>query len=118
VILNLARNGIEAMETVCSPRDKVLKAEVVIADAAEIVVRIVDCGHGISAVDAEHLFEPFYSTKEQGLGIGLAICRSIVEAHGGKLWYAPSAPHGTAFQFTLPIARETTDHDASHGLHR
>jgi signal transduction histidine kinase len=118
VILNLARNGIEAMETVCSPRDKVLKAEVVIADAAEIVVRIVDRGHGISAVDAEHLFEPFYSTKEQGLGIGLAICRSIVEAHGGKLWYAPSAPHGTAFQFTLPIARETTDHDASHGLHR
>lgn len=102
VLVNLARNGIEAMDGV-APRDKVLRVEVSAPAADGLCVRVADRGRGISAADAAHLFEPFYSTKPQGLGIGLAICRSIVEAHGGRLALLPSEGRGATFQFTLPV---------------
>ena len=55
---------------------------------------------------AKRIFEPFFTTKPDGLGMGLSICRSIIEAHGGQLWVSPSAPHGTAFRFTVPVRTE------------
>lgn len=102
VLLNLARNGIEAMDAL-PPSDKLLRVEVSAPAPGQVRVRVIDRGRGLSEEDAAHLFEPFYSTKPQGLGIGLAICRSIIEAHGGKLACLPSPDEGTVFQFTLPV---------------
>jgi signal transduction histidine kinase len=65
---------------------------------------VADRGPGIACADDERIFEPFYTTKGAGLGIGLAISRAIVEAHGGKLWYVPNDGGGTVFQFSLPVA--------------
>ena len=107
VVLNLARNGIEAMDASGIP-DKVLRVEVHNYGSEEVIVRVADRGTGVNPADREHIFEPFFSTKERGLGIGLAICRSIVEAHGGKLWHSSSA-EGTVFQFTLPTAAEKAE---------
>ena len=72
-----------------------------IADGVRIEVR--DSGTGLEPERATHLFEPFYTTKSEGLGIGLSISRSIVEAHGGRLWATPNDGPGATFQFTLPI---------------
>jgi signal transduction histidine kinase len=69
---------------------------------AGVVVEVRDSGTGLDAERAERLFEPFYSTKEAGLGVGLSICRSIIEAHGGRLWAEPNSPHGAVFRFSLP----------------
>jgi two-component system sensor kinase FixL len=69
-----------------------------------IEVGVTDSGPGISAELAKHLFEPFVSTKHDGMGLGLSICRSIVEAHGGELWSEPNPAGGTIFRFTLPKA--------------
>jgi signal transduction histidine kinase len=106
VLLNLARNGIDAMQEV-PQANRILRVAASRSGGREIVVRVRDSGKGITAHDAEHLFEPFYTTKEKGLGIGLAICRSIVEAHGGKLSFLPNSTGGGAvFEFTLPIVAD------------
>jgi signal transduction histidine kinase len=65
-------------------------------------VTVGDTGPGLAPAMLEHLFEAFYTTKPGGLGLGLSICRSIVEAHGGRLWASAREPHGAAFQFTVP----------------
>jgi PAS domain S-box-containing protein len=98
VLFNLVRNGMEAMEGVSG--DKKLR---VIACPSEEGIRteVVDRGRGIENPD--RIFEPFFTTKGQGLGMGLAICRSIVEAHGGRLWAANNQSGGARFVFTLPI---------------
>jgi signal transduction histidine kinase len=70
-------------------------------DAISVEVR--DSGTGLDPEHAPHLFEPFYTTKSEGLGIGLSISRSIVEAHGGRLSAAANSPHGTVFSFLLPV---------------
>ena len=64
--------------------------------------RVRDTGPGLALESLPRLFEPFYTTKAEGMGMGLAICRSIVEAHGGRLWATECEPHGTLFQFTIP----------------
>jgi signal transduction histidine kinase len=100
VIFNLVLNGIEAMETVTDrPRKLWICSKLRRGDA--IVVEIRD--HGTGLADAEKAFEAFYTTKEKGMGMGLAICRSIVEAHGGRLGITPSQGPGTTFFFTLPL---------------
>lgn len=103
VVLNLIRNGMEAFD---DRAERVLEIKTTAGpDVLEVVVR--DNGRGFPATDADRLFEPFFTTKSEGLGMGLAISRSIIEAHGGRLWAAPSAGRGAQFHFTLPIPRES-----------
>jgi len=67
-------------------------------------VRVTDCGTGVTPDDAEHIFEPFFTTKSNGMGMGLAISRTIIEAHGGEIWLKSNAMDGTTFTFILPPA--------------
>jgi PAS domain S-box-containing protein len=98
VLFNLIRNGVEAMETVT--HDRVLTMRVRrVGDMVQ--TELSDRGSGIAF--PEKVFEPFYTTKEHGMGMGLAICRSIVESHGGRLWAQKNEPQGATFIFTLPI---------------
>ncbi len=104
VVLNLIRNGIEAVEE-ADINGSVITVGVTGTAANEIVVSVADNGPGIVPGDAERIFDAFYSTKGGGLGVGLSICRAIVEAHGGRLWFNPNADGGCVFQFTLPAMR-------------
>src|SRR3546814_19129741 len=91
VLVNLIRNGMEAMASVSG--EKVLDLRVCQIESA-VQIEIRDRGHGIESPD--RIFEPFFTTKEHGMGMGLAICRSIVESHGGRLWTAKNEPQGAA----------------------
>ena len=71
-------------------------------------VEVRDSGPGLDRAQLESLFDPFYTTKPDGLGMGLTISRSIIEAHGGRLWAEPNRPSGAVFRFTLPVAEETS----------
>ena len=106
VIINLLMNGIEAMQSVTDrPRELVIRSA---QDATRrVLVSVTDCGVGIAAEDADRLFNAFFTTKSSGMGMGLSICRSIVEAHGGRLWATANVPHGATFQFTLPANTDT-----------
>jgi PAS domain S-box-containing protein len=100
VLINLAMNGIEAMSEVDSRRRELtVKTEV---SAKGVIAAVSDCGGGIDAAQAEQIFKPFHTTKSGGLGMGLAISRSIIESHGGKLWAEPNPGGGAIFKFTLP----------------
>src|SRR5438046_8682279 len=98
---NLMRNASEAMRQMTSPRELLISAEA--GDSKGVVVVVRDSGPGLDSKSHERLFEPFYTTKPQGMGMGLAICRSLIEAHGGRLWATTNAAHGAVFPFTLPI---------------
>jgi signal transduction histidine kinase len=101
VVLNLLVNAIEAMSaSVGRPRELAIGSAPDSEDTVTVEVR--DSGPGIGSDHAERLFEAFYSTKEDGIGMGLSISRSIIEAHGGRLWVTPNEPHGAAFRFSLP----------------
>ena len=102
VILNLVMNGIEAMQSVTDrPRELVIRSRQ--DEKQKVLVSVTDCGPGISAENADRLFTAFFTTKSSGMGMGLSICRSIMEAHEGRLWAAANLPHGATFQFTLPV---------------
>ena len=102
VLLNLIVNAIEAMNAIKErPRELTIVSASDGPDAVSIEVR--DSGTGIDPDQTPHIFEPFYTTKAEGLGIGLSISRSIVEAHGGRLSAAANAPHGTVFSVSLPV---------------
>jgi C4-dicarboxylate-specific signal transduction histidine kinase len=107
VILNLVRNAIESMARLPCSAAKVLTIEAGAEDNQNIFVLVADSGEGFDAANAERIFEPFYSTKVSGLGIGLSLCRTIIEAHGGRLWAWPAPEGGAVFKFTLPCAEET-----------
>jgi signal transduction histidine kinase len=83
-----------------APRELLLTAETTEADAVGVAVR--DSGPGLAPEALERLFDAFYTTKPNGLGLGLSICRSIIEAHGGRLWVTANMPRGAIFQFLLP----------------
>ena len=105
VILNLIVNGIEAMSDVADrPRELVLVSAA--HEAGGVLVEVHDSGSGLDPERADQLFEAFYSTKPEGTGMGLTISRSIVEAHGGRLWATPNEPHGAVFRFSLPVDEE------------
>ena len=102
VLLNLVKNGIEAMNDVPFERRRLtIQAEVV--DERMLEVAISDQGHGLNEDDMDRIFAPFYTTKPDGMGIGLPICRSIIEFHQGRLWAEPRRDGGTVFRFTVPI---------------
>ncbi|QGZ39605.1 two-component system sensor histidine kinase DctS [Pseudoduganella flava] len=104
VLLNLTRNGIEAMANVALSR-RVLRVAARHDEAAgQVVVSVIDNGHGIPADVAERLFSPFFSTKAEGMGMGLNICRTAIEFHGGTLTHQDNPQGGTIFTFTLPVA--------------
>lgn len=108
VLLNLIRNAVEAMEG-CDRRELVLSTTAVGDEEVELAV--ADTGPGLSDEIAERLFEPFNSTKSHGLGVGLSICRTIVEAHEGRLWAEPGLEGGTVFRFTLTRMDRAEQHD-------
>jgi signal transduction histidine kinase len=101
VMLNLAMNGIEAMKEVAE-RPSELLIQSLLDSSGAVLIAVRDTGLGLDPQGMERVFEAFYTTKAEGLGMGLAICRSIIEAHGGRLWASANAPWGTVFQFTLP----------------
>ena len=103
VLLNLVKNAIEAMREVPAAQRE-LRVEGRVNLDGEIEVRVRDRGHGLSAADQDQLFSPFFTTKTDGLGIGLAICRSIIEYHEGRLFFEPRDGGGSVFGFTLPRA--------------
>ncbi|MDE2466308.1 MAG: PAS domain S-box protein [Alphaproteobacteria bacterium] len=102
VIVNLMRNAVEAMED-CPQRRLTVVAEALPDEMAK--VSVIDTGPGIEPDVAARLFQPFVTSKQQGMGVGLSICKSIVTGHGGKLWTEPNPDGGTIFHLTLPIAR-------------
>jgi len=103
VILNLIANGIEAMEEVTGrPRELSIGAKS--TDDGRVLISVSDCGTGIEPESADHLFEAFFTTKQEGMGLGLSISRTIVEGHQGRLWATPNTQGGATFQFTLPVA--------------
>jgi PAS domain S-box-containing protein len=98
VLINLIRNGIEAMDSTAG--DRVIRMRV---RRMQDVVRTEISDHGRGVEFPDKIFEPFFTTKEDGMGMGLAVCRSIVESHGGRLWAEKNEPHGATFIFTLPV---------------
>jgi PAS domain S-box-containing protein len=105
VLLNLVVNGCDAMAGV-EGVDRRLLVRTELMDGEDVRVSVADLGHGISPEIMLRIFEPFFTTKTQGLGLGLAVCRTIISAHGGKLWATNNAERGATFQFTLPINSE------------
>jgi PAS domain S-box-containing protein len=103
VVLNLVLNAAEAMGSVeAEPRDLLISTE---QHHTGVLVAVRDCGPGIDPAHLERVFEAFYTTKSRGVGMGLSICRSIIDAHGGRLWAEANEPRGAIFQFTLPAVQ-------------
>ncbi len=107
VVLNLVRNAIDAMTDVTEERREVLLSSRRTEDE-EVEITVADHGTGLAPEATEHLFNPFFTTKASGTGLGLAISRSIVRAHGGRLWHTPNDDCGVRFHFTLPVSPAVT----------
>jgi PAS domain S-box-containing protein len=105
VIMNLIMNGMEAMQAVRG-RPPILTIRSYLDDSRQVGVAVQDSGIGLTVDGQDRLFQAFFSTKQGGLGIGLSICRSIIEGHGGRLWASANADHGATFQFALPRAED------------
>jgi C4-dicarboxylate-specific signal transduction histidine kinase len=101
VVLNLVMNGVDAMRAVMD-RSRLLTVRSQLDDRNNIVVNVTDSGVGLDPASRERIFETFFTTKAAGMGMGLAISKSIIEAHHGRLWAAPGAPIGAMFAFALP----------------
>ena len=105
VTINLIMNGIEAMQPITDrPRELVIRSHQ--DEARQVLVTVEDCGVGISAENADRLFNAFFTTKSSGMGMGLSICRSIITAHGGRMSAGNNPGSGAMFQFTLPSHQE------------
>jgi len=102
VLLNLIFNATDAMASV-DPRSRRLRIESQLMDKGGVQVAVRDAGVGLSETDMRRIFTPSYTTKPDGTGVGLSICRSIIEAHGGRVWAVPNDDAGATFCFTLPV---------------
>ncbi|HLZ02777.1 MAG TPA: PAS domain S-box protein [Bradyrhizobium sp.] len=105
VVLNLILNAVEAMSCLDEP-PRELRVSTTRNASGAILVAVRDSGPGLDPTIVNRLFDPFYTTKPEGIGMGLAICNSIIEAHGGRLWASANEPRGAVFQFTLPAERK------------
>jgi C4-dicarboxylate-specific signal transduction histidine kinase len=105
VMLNLVMNGVEAMSAVDGSRNLTILSKSHLGDGIHISVE--DTGAGVDAANVQRVFDSFFTTKAAGMGMGLSICRSIIGAHGGRIWFEPKTPSGAIFRFTLPIGGET-----------
>lgn len=105
VISNLVANAIDALSGI-SARERLLRVSSSRPDADHVLVSVEDSGSGVDPALKERIFEPFQTTKSGGMGMGLMFCRSVIEAHGGRLWVMDNAPHGAIFRFTLPSGDE------------
>jgi len=111
IVLNLVMNGIEAMSGI-TDRQRLLSVATQREESGDILVSVEDAGAGLDSLNVDRMFEPFFTTKLEGMGMGLSICRSIVEAHGGRLWASPRVPYGSIFRFSLPaVTKEDTRAD-------
>ena len=106
VLLNLVRNALDALVEI-EPAQRTLTIITRRTTENMVEVAVQDTGPGVPSEATEHIFEPYVSTKPDGLGLGLAISRSIIEAHGGRLWAVPDGGRGAMFRFTVPVARES-----------
>ena len=104
VILNLVMNAIESMVSAAEPRVLSIKSEV--AAHNTVLVWISDTGSGIGVADLSRIFKPMFTTKARGMGMGLSICKSIIESHHGQIWVSAGAPKGSVFHFELPLYRD------------
>ena len=102
VILNLVMNSIEAMSAIMD-RPRVLRVISRIDGPDSVLIVVTDTGTGLDPGKVDRIFDAFFTTKLEGMGMGLSICRSIIEAHGGRLWASPNRPYGSIFQFTMPV---------------
>ena len=103
VVINLLINGVEAMAPI-TDRPHLILIRSQMNETGQVHVAVQDSGIGIDSKTAEQLFSAFFTTKPSGMGMGLSISRSIIRAHGGKLWVSPNPDHGAAFQFTVPAS--------------
>lgn len=101
VLVNLAANAIDSIAAT-EGGERVLRVRSGNGAANTVTIAVEDSGRGVEATDMDHIFNPLFTTKREGMGLGLTICRSIVEAHDGRLWAAPNQPRGAVFQFSLP----------------
>jgi len=104
VILNLVMNAIESMVSAAEPRVLSIKSES--AEHNTVLVSISDTGSGIGVADLSRIFKPMFTTKARGMGMGLSICKSIIESHHGQIWVSAGAPRGSVFHFELPLYRD------------
>jgi signal transduction histidine kinase len=102
VIMNLIVNGIEAM-TADMHRPRVLRISSRMVEQDSVLLAVADTGTGFEPGNMDRIFDAFFTTKPQRMGLGVSICRSIVEAHGGRLWASANVPRGAIFQFTMPL---------------
>lgn len=113
VMINLIVNAVEAMSGIDGPRALTIVSGA--GDANEVFVEIQDTGPGLGSAELNRLFQSFYTTKPAGMGMGLAISRSIVEAHRGRLSAMPNQPHGAVFRFTLPVEEQSPGAPSDYG---
>ena len=109
VFMNLMLNGIEAMKDMGTVGELAIRSQQ--GDSSQLLISVGDTGVGLQGEPVERVFDAFYTTKDQGTGMGLPISRTIIESHGGRLWASPNSGRGTTFQFTLPI--EVMAHEAA-----
>jgi signal transduction histidine kinase len=104
VLINFGMNAIEAMASVADrPRQLVIRSR--LQEGDHVLVGVEDAGVGIDANGVDQLFSAFFTTKPGGMGMGLSISRSIIQAHGGQIWATPNPTHGATFHFALPVMR-------------
>jgi two-component system, LuxR family, sensor histidine kinase DctS len=118
VLLNLARNGIQAMEEPTPLTQRVLRLQVSSGEAGWVNFQVIDNGPGIAPQTAARLFTPFFTTRAEGMGLGLSLCRTVIEQHGGRLDFrahqqADGNLMGTVFSFTLPAAARAESGETS-----
>jgi signal transduction histidine kinase len=105
VILNLVMNGIEAMGA-STEQPRILRVSSLTTPPNSALVDVEDTGGGIDPINTNRMFDAFFTTKPNGIGMGLSICRSIIEAHGGRLWATANVPRGSIFHFTVPASSD------------